>query len=52
VRADLHAKAPQGARLYGTYFEWGAASQSAPLLVTFDVKSDIQSIKRKTRYLK
>ena len=45
VQTDLSAKAPQGARPLGTLSAWGAASQSARLLVTFGLKSDVRSTK-------
>ena len=44
VQTDLSAKAPECKRRCCTYSAWGAASQSAPLLVTFGVKSDMQGI--------
>ena len=47
VCADLHTEAPNIKRQCGALFAWGAASQSAPLLVTFGVKSDMRSISGK-----
>ena len=44
VQTELSAKAPHSKRQCGALFAWGAASQSAPLLVTFGVKSDMQRI--------
>ena len=43
-QTDLSAKAPHCRRQCGTYSAWGAASQSAPVLVTFAVKSHTQRV--------
>ena len=45
VDRGVHGSATQK-RPCSTYFAWGAASQSAPLLVTFGVKSDRQRLWR------